>query len=203
MDDLPHNGRRLATMLVVVGMMAGVASADDSLAAARAAFCQGAFAKPLELHEQELAARTALWGPAPRTRSRAAPVCLLRLRAHPFQPLEGSLSGSVRFAPVFDPLRHNQVLVASHLPMACFLPFAGCCRMRLFRTDLDRGKIARRLERRGIGFSLAVVDDYCRSYGSNFLDLEPILERWPTDNFDLSCAAFRRLCQVRRTPWRQ
>jgi len=100
-------------------------------------------------------------------------------------------------------LRHNQVLVAAHLPMACFLPFAGCCRMRLFRTDLDRGKIARALERRGIGFSLAVVDDYCRSYGSNFLDLEHILERWPTDNFDLSYAAFRRLCQVCRTPWRQ
>lgn len=103
--------------------------------------------------------------------------------------------------PLAGLLRHNQVLVAAHLPRICFTLFAGTCRMRLFRTDLDRGKIARSLARRGIGFSEAAVDDYCRVYGANYLDLEHILERWPAADFDRSYAAFRRLCRVRRTPW--
>ncbi len=103
--------------------------------------------------------------------------------------------------PLAGLLRHNRVLVASHLPRACFLPFAGTRRIRLFRTDLDRGQIARLLARRGIRFSAAAVEDYCRGYGANYLDLEHIMERWPGNDFDRSYAAFRRLCCLRRTPW--
>lgn len=103
--------------------------------------------------------------------------------------------------PLAGLLRHNQVLVAAHLPRACFMVFAGCRRIRLFRTDRDRGKIQRLLERRGIRFSTAAVEDYCRVFGANYLDIEHILERCPGDDFDQSYAAFRRLCRLRRTPW--
>lgn len=98
-------------------------------------------------------------------------------------------------------LRHNRVLVATHLPLACYAPFAACVRARLFRTDRDAAKIGIVLERRGIRCSAAALRHYCRAHGANFLDVQHILERWPSDDFDRSYAAFRRLCHVRRTPW--
>ncbi len=44
-------------------------------------------------------------------------------------------------------------------------------------------------------------EDYCRGYRASSLDLEPKMERWPSDDFDRSDAAFRRLFRLRRTPW--
>lgn len=98
-------------------------------------------------------------------------------------------------------LRHNRVLVATHLPLACYAPFAAWVRTRLFRTDRDAAKIGIVLERRGIRCSAAALRHYSRAHGANFLDVQHILERWPSNDFDRSYAAFRRLCRVRHTPW--
>ena len=98
-------------------------------------------------------------------------------------------------------VRHNRVLVATHLPLACYAGFAIWCRTRVFRTDRDAGKVAVVLERRGITVPADALRQYQRTFGANFLDAYHILERWPSDRFDRSYAAFRRWCRVRRTPW--
>jgi hypothetical protein len=98
-------------------------------------------------------------------------------------------------------VRHNRVLVATHLPLACYAGFAIWCRTRAFRTDRNAGKIGVMLRRRGIAVSAATLLHYRRTFGANFLDAHHILERWPADQFDRSYAAFLRWCQVRRTPW--
>jgi hypothetical protein len=98
-------------------------------------------------------------------------------------------------------VRHNRVLVATHLPLACYVGFAVCCRTRTFRTDRDAGKVAVVLERRGITVPADTLRQYQRTFGANFVDAHHILERWPGESFDRSYRAFCRWCHIRRTPW--
>lgn len=98
-------------------------------------------------------------------------------------------------------VRHNRVLVATHLPLACFAYLALWCRTRVFRTDRDAEKVAVMLRRRGISVPTETLRQYHRTFGANFLDAHHILERCPSDRFDRSYAAFVRWCRVRRTPW--
>jgi hypothetical protein len=98
-------------------------------------------------------------------------------------------------------MRKNQVVIATHLPLAWYLPLRTIYRTRICRTDRGEEKIARFLHQRELEFSAAAVRHYCRSHGANYLDIQHILERCPDSSFDRSYALFQRLCKLRKTPW--
>ena len=82
-------------------------------------------------------------------------------------------------------LRQNQtVAVASHLRPSWFLPFSLAWRTLHFRTDRDRPKISRYLSRIGVPHSANAVAEFCRLYGSSYVDLDCILERYPGRSLD-------------------
>ena len=82
-------------------------------------------------------------------------------------------------------LRQKQtVAVASHLRPSWFLPFSLAWRTLHFRTDRDRPKISRYLSRLGVPHSANAVAEFCRLYGSSYVDLDCILERYPGRSLD-------------------
>ncbi len=90
----------------------------------------------------------------------------------------------------------NTVAVASHLPPAVFWPFKIFGPTRLFRTDRDREKIVRHLQHQRLRFSRRAVDEYCRLYGANYLDLGHMLERFPGQDFDRAFHQFQKFCRL-------
>ena len=82
-------------------------------------------------------------------------------------------------------LRRNQtVAVASHLHPAWFWPLRLVFKSRHFHTDHDTAKIQGLLRRRGISHTDAAISEFCRRHGSNYVDLECILERHPGRSLD-------------------
>ncbi len=91
-------------------------------------------------------------------------------------------------------LKRNQtVAVASHLRPSWFLPLSLRWRTIHFRTDRDRSKISRYLSRLGVSHSAGAVTEFCRLYGSNYVDLDCILERHPGSSLDQALHLARKL----------
>ena len=93
----------------------------------------------------------------------------------------------------------NTVAVAAHLPLLAFRPYGIFGPARYFRTDRDPGKIMRYLDRSRLSYSRAAIATYCRLYGSNYVDLRHMLERFPSENFDQAFAQFQKFCRLTRT----
>lgn len=92
-----------------------------------------------------------------------------------------------------------QALVASHLSAAtlrALLPFPG---VAVCRTDRDRGKIRRYLERIGVIASADAVEAYVRRFGATYTDVDLILERFPGRTFDAALSRFERFCALERS----
>jgi energy-coupling factor transporter ATP-binding protein EcfA2 len=90
----------------------------------------------------------------------------------------------------------ERLLVASHLSAACFLALRPFIKVAVFRTDRSADKIARYLERRGIGASARALRAFVRRYGATYTDAELIMERFPGASFDASLARFERFCSL-------
>ena len=95
-------------------------------------------------------------------------------------------------------LRGNQVLLAAHLHPACFVPLRMVWPTHVWRTDLNREKLERHLQARHIEFTRAAVDSYCDEYGSSYLDMAHILERYPECSFDRALRLFRKYCRLEK-----
>jgi hypothetical protein len=93
-------------------------------------------------------------------------------------------------------LRGNQVLLAAHLHPACLVPLRMVWPAHIWRTDLNREKLERHLQARHIEFTRAAVDSYCDEYGSSYLDMAHILERYPGCSFDHALRLFRKYCRL-------
>jgi len=102
-------------------------------------------------------------------------------------------------------LKQNQtVAVASHLRPAWFLPLRLAWRIHHFRTDRDPAKISRYLCRLGIPHTAGAVAEFCRLYGSSYLDLDCILERYPGKSLDQALhltLKLDRLTHLRAEKW--
>lgn len=86
-------------------------------------------------------------------------------------------------------------VVATHIHPAWFLPFGRCA---VLHTDRDEGKIARHLQRHGIGASAAAIAEYVRRFGATYTDVELILERFPAHNFDAALSRFLKFDRMER-----
>ncbi len=140
-------------------------------------------------------------------RERCPRVFRLETADCPIPPLHNGLVvlDDVRFLRQLVPLgrllrRGNTVLVASHLPVGCFLPFRLFWRSRVFVMDRELGKIERYLARKQVAFSRQAVRQYCRRFGANYVDVEFILERRPGASFDEALAYFLKFCQLDLNP---
>ena len=94
--------------------------------------------------------------------------------------------------------RGAKALIASHLGAATLracLPFPG---VAVHRTDRDRAKIGRYLERIGVAASTEAVEAYVRRFGATYTDVDLILERFPGRTFDQALAGFQRFCVLKR-----
>ena len=88
----------------------------------------------------------------------------------------------------------RRVLAASHFPLAWISALPG---ITVFRTDRDRGKIARYLRALGVSASSEAVEAYVRRFGATYTDVDIILERYPAPRFDIALARFQRFCRLR------
>lgn len=93
-------------------------------------------------------------------------------------------------------MRGNQVLLAAHLHPAWFAPLRIGWSTQLWRTDVNREKLARHLKAERIEFTQAALDSYCAEYGSSYLDMNHILERYPHCSFDRALRLFRKYCRM-------
>jgi len=94
----------------------------------------------------------------------------------------------------------NTVLVASHLPARCFLPFRLFWQSRVFVMDQEQGKIERYLAHKQVAFSPEAVQQYCHFFGANYLDVDFILQHHPGTSFDESLGFFLKFCRLDLTP---
>lgn len=86
-------------------------------------------------------------------------------------------------------------LVATHVsPLWVGLIAGGD--MKVFRTDTDGTKIARYLARLGVKASPAACDRYVREFGATYTDIDLILERCPSPEFDISLSRFLKFHRI-------
>ncbi len=86
---------------------------------------------------------------------------------------------------IFKLLSQNKnIAVASHLNPAWFKILFPFTPTLSFRTDASAEKIRRYLSKKDISFSSESILSFCKSYGSNYVDLQCILENYPGKSFD-------------------
>ena len=86
---------------------------------------------------------------------------------------------------IFKLLNQNKnIAVASHLNPAWFKILFPFTPTLSFRTDASAEKIRRYLNKKDISFSSESILSFCKSYGSNYVDLQCILENYPGKSFD-------------------
>ena len=86
---------------------------------------------------------------------------------------------------IFKLLNQNKnIAVASHLNPAWFKILFPFTPTLSFRTDASAEKIRRYLNKKDISFSSESILSFCKSYGSNYVDLHCILENHPGKSFD-------------------
>ena len=90
----------------------------------------------------------------------------------------------------------NQVILASHIHPRWFLFIRTFWETKIFRTDQDHDKIMRYLKAKHVEFTPAAVHSFCNEYGSSYLDLTHILERYPGRSFDRALGKFRKYCRM-------
>ena len=82
-------------------------------------------------------------------------------------------------------LRSNKkVAVATHLNPIWFKALSPLTPTLSFRTDTSTEKICRYLDEKDISYSPESIISFCESYGSNYVDLQCLLENNPGHNFD-------------------
>ena len=80
--------------------------------------------------------------------------------------------------------QNKKIAVASHLNPAWFKAFFPFTPTLSFRTDTSAQKIHRYLDKRDISYSAESILSFCKTYGSNYVDLQCILENYPGKCFD-------------------
>ena len=86
---------------------------------------------------------------------------------------------------IFKLLSQNKnIAVASHLNPAWFKILFPFTPTLSFRTDASAEKIRKYLNKKDISFSSESILSFCKSYGSNYIELQCILENHPGKSFD-------------------
>ena len=80
--------------------------------------------------------------------------------------------------------QNKKIAVASHLNPAWFKALFPFTPTLSFRTDTSAQKIHRYLDKRDISYSAESILSFCKTYGSNYVDLQCILENYPGKCFD-------------------
>jgi hypothetical protein len=96
--------------------------------------------------------------------------------------------------------RKHTVIAASHLPSVYFKLLDWRWPTKYFVTDTNPEKISRYLSYLGLRFSTSAVQRYTRDFGANFTDVNIILERFPSHDFDKALTYYQRYCHHRLTP---
>ena len=92
----------------------------------------------------------------------------------------------------------HTLLVASHLPERLLRLLGARWPTLALRTDGTPAKLARSLERRGITFSPDLLSHFVATYGSNYTDLDIVLEWGGGADFDVAYRRFRRTASIVR-----
>ncbi|MEM6929936.1 MAG: hypothetical protein AAF602_23565 [Myxococcota bacterium] len=97
--------------------------------------------------------------------------------------------------------RGHRLLVCSHLPAVCHLPLRLAGPGRFVSTAVaGEAKIARELEQRGLRFTPRAVRTYLRRFGPVYPEIDIVLERCPSDDFDRALRRFDKFHRVTRGP---
>lgn len=105
------------------------------------------------------------------------------------------LAGAIRLLA-----RGHRLIVCTHLPRPCFAPLRLRWRGRFVSTAIDgEAKIARALRRRGLRFTADTVRRYVRRFGPVYTEIDIVLERCPTDDFDRALRWFTKFHRLATT----
>ena len=80
--------------------------------------------------------------------------------------------------------KNKKVALASHLHPAWIKILCPFTPTLSFSTDTSAEKIRRYLDRKEISYSAKSILSFCKTYGSNYVDLQCILENLPGKSFD-------------------
>jgi hypothetical protein len=91
----------------------------------------------------------------------------------------------IQLPAVYSLLKTNQtVAIASHISPMWFKLFFRHKRNISYQTDASTKKLSNYLKTRGIPHSTKVLRQFANQYGSNYVDLQCMLEAYPCENFD-------------------
>jgi hypothetical protein len=91
----------------------------------------------------------------------------------------------IQLPAVYSLLKTNQtVAIASHISPMWFKLFFRHKRNISYQTDASTKKLSNYLKTRGIPHSTKVLRQFAIQYGSNYVDLQCMLEAYPCENFD-------------------
>ena len=91
---------------------------------------------------------------------------------------------------------NEKVAVASHLHPLWFKLFCPTSRTRSFRTDSSTEKISAYLRRRKISHSPLAIKIFEENYGSNYVDLQCILENAQGNSFDHALGLSQKFMKI-------
>ncbi len=95
----------------------------------------------------------------------------------------------------------HRLLLCTHLPGPCFAPLRLLARGRFVSTTVaGPAKIERALRRRGLRFSERGVRTYLRRFGAVYPEIEMVLERCPSDDFDVAMRRFDKYHRIQTSP---
>lgn len=91
----------------------------------------------------------------------------------------------IQLPSVYKLLNNNQTIaIASHISPIWFRLFFSHKRTISYQTDTSIRKLSNYLTLRGVSHSQSVLHQFAKQYGSNYVDLQCILEAYSCENFD-------------------
>ena len=94
-------------------------------------------------------------------------------------------------------LRGNTLLIANHVPAFLFKVIGLFTPAKLFKIDRQTEKITHYLKSHGYHYSQPTVEAFCKTFGSNYMMLEIVLETGTKPDFDAVYNKFIRFNKVR------
>ena len=90
----------------------------------------------------------------------------------------------------------NTVALATHIHPFFYQFFRIYRPIAVFNTNKSKQKIIRFLQGKNISFSEDAIRRYFSKYGTNYTDIQIILERYPQKSFDKSLFMFEKFCEL-------
>lgn len=99
--------------------------------------------------------------------------------------------------------KSKTIFVSTHLPKYFYAFYFLFFKVLFVNLNKSKVKIQKELERRNIDYNEESIDIFMNEYGGSFIDLDIVLDEYPSQSFCYSIKKFMKTHQIVKNPKRE